>query len=316
MQSTAPQSSVPPLRSGTANLCPAPTSVRDPEKNAAASSANTEGALKTSAKLPAKPAVKPATKAAVKPSAVFKVHALHDNIAAAATDGSSGGKEGLLPDLPSTAAIASELYGLRLNDDDIAATSTSDGQHTQPRHRAVPGRVLPTASDASVRVSEAASDAATAASSMLPGAESAAPSQPTSDQSDAESTQPMSVISSGPAESKSPSGQLPIGAAHCESAQPVLATPLATPLASPLEAPGPIDNGISVEAVPNGGSIPQAGAEAVGDRVLLCEDRLDFKCTVEESPGMPWPRAKFEARARLHACSSRPTYHGSSMFPM
>lgn len=32
----------------------------------------------------------------------------------------------------------------------------------------------------------------------------------------------------------------------------------------------------------------------VGDRVLLCEERLDFHCTVEESPGMPWARAKFQ----------------------
>lgn len=36
--------------------------------------------------------------------------------------------------------------------------------------------------------------------------------------------------------------------------------------------------------------------------MLLCEDRLDFKCTVEESPGMPWPRAKFEARAHPSPC--------------
>lgn len=32
----------------------------------------------------------------------------------------------------------------------------------------------------------------------------------------------------------------------------------------------------------------------MGDRVLLCEERLDFHCTVEESPGMPWARAKFQ----------------------
>jgi hypothetical protein len=34
--------------------------------------------------------------------------------------------------------------------------------------------------------------------------------------------------------------------------------------------------------------------EEVGNRVLLCEERLDFHCTVEESPGMPWARAKFQ----------------------
>jgi hypothetical protein len=32
----------------------------------------------------------------------------------------------------------------------------------------------------------------------------------------------------------------------------------------------------------------------VGNKVLLCEERLDFHCTVEESPGMPWARAKFQ----------------------
>ncbi len=35
-------------------------------------------------------------------------------------------------------------------------------------------------------------------------------------------------------------------------------------------------------------------AADVGDRVLLCEERLDFLCNVEESPGMPWARAKFQ----------------------
>ena len=41
-----------------------------------------------------------------------------------------------------------------------------------------------------------------------------------------------------------------------------------------------------------------AGVEGrVGDRVLLCEERLDFHCTVEESPGMPWARAKFQVPA-------------------
>lgn len=192
VQSTAPQSSVPPLRSGTANLCPAPTSVRGPEKKAVASSTATEGALKpsaklTSAKLPsAKPAAKPATNTAVKPSAASATHALHDSLAAAATDSGSGGKEGPLPELPSTAAIASELYGLRLNDEGAPPTSTSthDGQQPQPQNR---GGVVSPPPDASAHVSAAD---ATAASNTLPGAESVAP-LPASDQPDANATRPM-----------------------------------------------------------------------------------------------------------------------------
>ena len=47
--------------------------------------------------------------------------------------------------------------------------------------------------------------------------------------------------------------------------------------------------------------MPEAAAAEVGDRVLLCEERLDFLCSVEESPGMPWPRAKFQVGRALQA---------------
>ncbi len=35
-------------------------------------------------------------------------------------------------------------------------------------------------------------------------------------------------------------------------------------------------------------------AEEQSRRVLLCRERHEFLCSVEESPGMPWPRAKFQ----------------------
>jgi len=39
---------------------------------------------------------------------------------------------------------------------------------------------------------------------------------------------------------------------------------------------------------------PGLSAEEQSRRVLLCRERHEFLCSVEESPGMPWPRAKFQ----------------------
>ena len=41
---------------------------------------------------------------------------------------------------------------------------------------------------------------------------------------------------------------------------------------------------------------PGLSAEEQSRRLLLCRERHEFLCSVEESPGMPWPRAKFQAR--------------------
>ena len=47
---------------------------------------------------------------------------------------------------------------------------------------------------------------------------------------------------------------------------------------------------------------PGLSAEERSRRVLLCREKLEFLCSVEESPGMPWPRAKFQVQRVIIPC--------------
>ena len=58
--------------------------------------------------------------------------------------------------------------------------------------------------------------------------------------------------------------------------------------------------GTAVNAASAALRVPGLSAEEQSRRVLLCRERLEFLCSVEESPGMPWPRAKFQVRAAMH----------------
>ena len=50
--------------------------------------------------------------------------------------------------------------------------------------------------------------------------------------------------------------------------------------------------------------VPGLSVEEQSRRVLLCRERHEFLCSVEESPGMPWPRAKFQARGAVRPMPS------------
>jgi len=286
-----------PLKSGASNLGPAPTAIRS-----IANAKSTSGIDAT----------------AVKAAATKVVAPIVDAEAAVASVGGEGSDPAPLPDLPPTADIASGLYGLHvaeeaphISHDEAPAPVPASGAPTAepaegPQHKEQQQQQQQRLQSVVGTAAEALADAAARLSNVVKSAMVSPRSRSLDNAGDAtrkSTTPPGAPTTNGSVHGASNGIERRLsdpaaGSTRRNSGSSELCS------GSGSRTPGG-EGGSSratsdtppAAAAPPKVAIPAAGAEAVGDRVLLCEERLDFRCSVEESPGMPWARAKFEVVA-------------------
>lgn len=292
-QATAPKPPLPALKSGVSNLGPAPISLRSGSFTKASGTSETAAATKAAA-----------AKAATAP--------LADAEAAVAGVGGNGGEAPPLPDLPPTTDIASGLYGLHVTEEEPpplpppssahpAAVASATPAELHPQNQQGPSQQPPSSpaataaglTDAVLRIVRNAGDAVKALSSPRRAGDAGRAADTPLTANGAAAHHPPPATNGVDRRSEHPAGTSGVSSSSSSDGSDSSGSHAASHSAPPHCAAGAAE----AAAAPRAAAIPAAGAAAVGDRVLLCEERLDFRCSVEESPGMPWARAKFEVRA-------------------